>query len=51
MSVEQPTQPADGTSVDANDRQYLAYNPNPLEGPVTLVLSTILDPVSTPENE
>jgi|TARA_E500000318_G_C3458255_1_gene171571 hypothetical protein len=51
MSVQQPDQPADGTSVNENDRQYLAFNPNPLEGPVTLVLSTILDPVSTPANE
>tara|TARA_R100000406_G_scaffold83598_1_gene66225 strand:+ start:464 stop:613 length:150 start_codon:yes stop_codon:yes gene_type:complete len=43
--------PAEGTAVDEFDREYLAYQPNPLEGPVTLVLSTVLDPSGTPQNE
>ena len=42
---------ADGTAKDNFDREYLAYNPNPSEGPSTFVVSTVLKPVSTPANE
>ena len=41
----------DGTAKDSFDREYLSYNPNPTEGPATYVVSTVLKPVSTPENE